>query len=1188
MAGRGLSFKALLQLESKQFRQGLNNVKKQLQGFAGFVKSAFAIGSITAFGRQMVQVSKDFENAMARVKAVSNASTEDFAAMQKEAKRLGETTRYTATEAAGALENLTRNGLSAQQATKALSGVLQLAQANGIELANAADILTNTMNAFGLSVNDTTRINDVLSSTAANAATNINELHEAMVVAGPYSKIMGKSIEETAAAIGTLANNGIKGSVAGKTIAAMYQRLSAITPKAAKAMKEYGLEIDEATVKSMPLVDVLQKLSQSGIGNSVEALSNIFGKNFAGNVSQLINNFQDVDRMLGVLKNSAGTTSRMFEEGVGSVTKELDTLRSKYESLLITIGNKTSGIVKGAVRLLQNLIDNFKSVTGTLLNIASVVVPLLGKRIVAFGRTAIATFNAVKTGAVALKVAMGDIIGVVATLVTWVGTALYGAWRRETESVREAKKELKEMENKHSSVSNSIQKLIDKIGPESDPLTLAGVIEEIKRLAPEMADSLIKAVSRADGSKKWATLREKLLEIKELQDAINGSEEAGKKYDIAVGEAASRMQKSPRTNKPYWDPNIFPTDSYGFARSPMTGSIVPEDFFNRLNNILKSQGKDNDEISKVYKSLAKMLSDRGQADTLSFRDFIQGQGIFVSTEEADSLMASVSEMDVIKAAKAAGADKYIQDTTAVNTQFRKLEEDFLAELDDLNKKTKEGSDKWKVAVTELVNNFLTAVTTSIGKDKEDLLSEENRRKFNEYWAKYHFETKSGGGGGGTGDDNKLSGTSKTIKDAIDNFRTKAAELSNALREGVITEDEYETQINDLKDSTWKAIAVVKDFRDIIASFGMPDVGGWLKGDYQERQGVASSDAAYDAAANQQYQRFTQQQSLNDFKVPKMPTRDTTFDYMLGDTGKTEANMRLMQEYANTVNDLAKDLAEGIKNGDFSEVIEDAVTQLGILRQVVKDVTANANDMQHALNLSELAEKLKQYQDELKELNSQEIETYTSLVGVFERLYNAVTKISEALGTTMTDEEKEKWQNLFDVVNGGLEIFEAFKTVVEALSLAEEIASKKKAAAAAAEVTSNAMVAASNGAVAASELAKGSAEAKSAVAGAASSVAGVPGIGPALAAAAITAIAAALLANMDKFANGGFVGGNSFSGDHNLIRANSGELVLTKGQQATLFSAIKSGNFGGGGDVQFKIKGSDLVGTINNFNAKKRG
>lgn len=407
MASKSQSMNINLKLIATEFNKGIKNVKKQIGNFGTFIKSAFALGTVTAFGKKMVEVGAEFEDAMARVKAVSNANTLEFKAMANEAKRMGATTRYSASEAAAALENLVRNGMTATQATKALSGVMALAGANAIDLATAADITTNTLNAFGLGVGQVSRVNDVLSSTCANSATNINLLYEAMIVAGPYAKIMGKSIEETAAALGTLANKGITGSNAGKALAAMYQRLASQSPKAAKALSQYGVSISEADVKTKGLVEILRQLKDSGIGDSVAALSEIFGKNFAGSIAQLINNVDELDGMLNTVSNSAGTTERMFKQGIGSTKNELATLKSMYEDLLIRISEKTKGVVNGAIKLLQNLLANFKTLGGSILNIASVVVPLFTKKIIELGKSFKTLFNVVKTEGAAAAAAMG-------------------------------------------------------------------------------------------------------------------------------------------------------------------------------------------------------------------------------------------------------------------------------------------------------------------------------------------------------------------------------------------------------------------------------------------------------------------------------------------------------------------------------------------------------------------------------------------------------------------------------------------------------------------------------------------------------------------------------------------------------------------------------------------------------------
>ena len=324
---KGMSFKVLMQLQTKEFQKGIRNIQKQLNGFKNFMKSAFALGSITMFGRQLVQVGKDFENAMARVQAVSNATQEEFRKMSAEAQRLGSTTRYTATEAAEALENLTRNGMSAANATKALSGVLQLAQANSIGLADAANIVTNTLNMFNLGVEQTGRVNDVLSSTASHAATDINLLYEAMVNAAPAANVLGFSIEEVSSAIGALAQRGVKGAEAGTKLRIAFQKMA--DPKVIGKMHDYGIQVDENTMKTEGLRKTVEKISKANL--SLGELGKIFDAKSAMAVQMLVASLDDLDRMLDVTANSAGETARMFDQSVGSVQKELDTLKSMYE-----------------------------------------------------------------------------------------------------------------------------------------------------------------------------------------------------------------------------------------------------------------------------------------------------------------------------------------------------------------------------------------------------------------------------------------------------------------------------------------------------------------------------------------------------------------------------------------------------------------------------------------------------------------------------------------------------------------------------------------------------------------------------------------------------------------------------------------------------------------------------------------
>lgn len=346
--------------------QGLNNLKGKAADLVKQMAMMATGGGILAFGKNVVETTRNFEDGMARVQAVTNATQAEFQMMEQETLKWGSTTRYTATEAANSLENLTRNGLSATQATAALGPTLQLAQANTIGLAEAADITTNVMNGFGLEVKDMGRVNDVLSSTAAHSATNISLLAEAEKNAAPFGHSLGQSIEEVNAALGVLADVGIKGSDAGTAIRMVLMGLASPTATQQKAFKQLGVDISESSLRSEGLTKTLEKLRDSGVmkaANSAELLGDIFGRRVAPQAMALLNNIDGLKTKLDILNNSQGTTERMFEQSYSNMSNSIYGIQSAWEHLLISVGQAadnplvaiTEAIRKGILWISSNL-----------------------------------------------------------------------------------------------------------------------------------------------------------------------------------------------------------------------------------------------------------------------------------------------------------------------------------------------------------------------------------------------------------------------------------------------------------------------------------------------------------------------------------------------------------------------------------------------------------------------------------------------------------------------------------------------------------------------------------------------------------------------------------------------------------------------------------------------------------------
>lgn len=1116
------TLKFVTALETKQFQKGVSIIKGQLASLGRFVKTAFSLTGIVMFGKSMVQAGKDYQDAMARVQAVSNATESEFSKMDEAARKFGRTTIYSAQEAASALEYLTRNGMSATKATESLGAVLKLAQANAIPLAEAADMLTNVMNMFGLSTKDNERIIDVLSSTASNTATNVSQLYQAMVNAAPAAKVLNFSLEEVSAALGALAQRGVKAELAGTQLRMALVKMA--DPNIVEKMNAMGVAINEEQMKAEGLLGTVNRLREAHL--SFSDLVGIFSQKGAVGVQQLINVYGDFERTLGVVENAAGTSTRMFEQGVGSVRKELDILKNKWNDFLISVMNG-GGIIRAAVRLFQNLIDNFKTTAGTLLNLASVVVPLLAGKINSLARVFKAAFTKIQTDAIATKVAIGDIIGVVITLVTWVGTALYGAWQRNTQAMRDANKQMVDAQSEAARLQSKTDSLISKLGPNTDKKTLGGVVKQLTEMFPDFSEAIRNAADEAQKTGNWEAFRDLLREIVGLQGQALALD-ANKAIRNAAGESiGTGLSKAARRV----DTGIYARGgaSTRFVEGilddlkkqyPKTYKSYIEPTFKTIGNMIAEAGGDLGEAAKQIKPYLEGLGvDTGKYDTTEtvsrkFKGGYQLEGVI--TRNFNDALINAFNKDI-----GFGLSENIQ---TIRTASGKIDE-----------------------LTNTIEN--SGLTNGNGGNGG-----------------------SGGGGGGNGggsdEEEELTGDLKTVSDTVENYKRKTTELNNQLKAGTITQKEYDKEMASLEDSTYKALTAISDFGGLLEQLGNGGLDNFLSGQWNMHRNQETIDTW-----KKQWDEL-----LKYAKGPVKGTRDTRFDYTKTDIDKQKEEVEIAVQFKEDYDKIIKDLQEAIDKGDFSLIKGDATKMLENYKKLLKEASDNAEILQHKLNF---AEAIKKIDDQIKEMNKDLSDSVKSIAQGFERVYDAVVNVIEKLGGDIDEDVKKKWEGFFAVINGGVQLMEVMKSVTEAVTLIQELQAKKKAKEAAMQV-------AANTAVATSETAKATAETAAAAAGAASSQAAIPIVGPALAVAAVAAVIAAIMAGAKKFATGGIIGGHSYSGDKQLARVNSGEMILNGHQQATLWNMLNGKGSTGGGNVNFRIKGADLVGTLDNYSKMRNG
>ena len=253
------------------------------------------VSSIQAFSvfQKPVQVSMDFEAAMARVNAVAfsgannrtaeqkAANKKAFEALQEQARQLGRDTQFTAVEAANTQENLARAGFNANEIIAAMPGLLNTAAAEGMDLANAADIMASSLRGFGLEADQSSRVANVLAQASAASNLSIADLGESMKYVAPNAKTLGISIEEVSAMLGVFADAGIKGSQGGTALRAALLRLSKEPAAVAKALDKLGVKATDANGNMRDLEELMQVLSKRmqkmGTATRSKFMTDIFG-----------------------------------------------------------------------------------------------------------------------------------------------------------------------------------------------------------------------------------------------------------------------------------------------------------------------------------------------------------------------------------------------------------------------------------------------------------------------------------------------------------------------------------------------------------------------------------------------------------------------------------------------------------------------------------------------------------------------------------------------------------------------------------------------------------------------------------------------------------------------------------------------------------------------------------------------
>lgn len=347
-------------VDNSGFNKGINTLQVAAGTALGNIASEIT-GKLSELAAsipaEMVSIGSGFEASMSQVAAtmgITSAAAE-FDTLSDAAKEMGETTKFSASQAGEALNYLALAGYDAEKAVSALPTVLNVAAAGGMELAAASDMITDAMSALGLQTSQMADFSDKLAVTAQKSNTSVSQLGEAILTVGGIAKSLAGGVTEMNTVLGILADNGIKGAEGGTALRNVILSLTAPTSTAAKAIDSLGLSVYDNQGKMRSLQDIIYDLNDA-LGTMTDAdksqvLSDIFNKVDLKSVNALLGTSAErFDELSGYIDSCSGAAADMAATMDDNLKGDLTIMQSALEGLGIAAYEKFQSPMRTAVQ----------------------------------------------------------------------------------------------------------------------------------------------------------------------------------------------------------------------------------------------------------------------------------------------------------------------------------------------------------------------------------------------------------------------------------------------------------------------------------------------------------------------------------------------------------------------------------------------------------------------------------------------------------------------------------------------------------------------------------------------------------------------------------------------------------------------------------------------------------------------
>lgn len=591
---------------------------------------------IVGLGGAIIKIAADFDSQMSKVQAISGATSGEMEMLRAKAEEMGATTKFSATESGQALEYMAMAGWEPVQMADGLAGVMNLAAASGENLATTSDIVTDAITAFGLAAEDSTHFADVLAVASSSSNTNVSMMGETFKYAAPIAGALGYTVEDTALAIGLMANSSVKGSQAGTALRTIMTKLNGELVVSGKNLGTMTLNTTNADGSMREFSDILADL-RYGFARMTESEKTanaemLVGKNAMTGFLALMNaSDADFEKLSANLANADGTAARMAETMNNNLNGQLTLLKSQLEGVAISLGEQLMPYVTAAVDKISQLVTWFsnldqgtKDTIVTVAGIAAVVGPALvvvgtvissvGKIISVIG-AAQKAFLVIKPAIAAAGAAIGGLsapvliaAGVIAGLIA-AGVLLYQNWDTVKAKAEELKQKLIEAWNTaKATVTTTIETMKTTISTtwENIKTTVSSTVDGIKtKISTTFEEAKAKVTEIFESIKSAITEK-----IEAAKTAVQNAIEAIKKaFDIELKFPHIDLPHLSVSGKFSLDPPSVPHFEIDWYRKAMNGGMILNGatIFGAANGKLLGGGEAGAEAVVGVNSLAGMI-----------------------------------------------------------------------------------------------------------------------------------------------------------------------------------------------------------------------------------------------------------------------------------------------------------------------------------------------------------------------------------------------------------------------------------------------------------------------------------------------------------------------------------------------------------------------------------------------------